>query len=1001
MTAWPSPLTPLNPNFIHGPSHVNFPAPHYELHTRNSCTVSVNSYRIDLEVLRALLTHSLPFGVRTASSLPEQMFSLTGALGGSTDPETGPSPYPLTLTPISTYVAITRRLVFCHFEVHFSHSCLLLHPILRPVDLLPLARSTPVAPGSPIKLLPFDTPAYYLGPYTGPINALVTQFEDSLRGLGVGGWKDLFHKPTGKPSDGLLFVIVWVAVQNKRGEEKGISVVWPLSLCLAFLPEAPQTRQGLLPLPELPTSLRLHSSIPPPSSTTTNMPLISPHDIKPTSNAITTIPPVGLPPRAAVHSARSLQSLPSHVENTVDSVSREVSGFVDYVAKERERERERIKRERDNHTNPISSSQPLVSHVDRLEREQTAFSPPVADATIGDSQEVNKPSSAETYDLFNGLDTHLEDKAQDTPVKCEQSPEVTSPYEMYSGFSSSWTKSADQFPALEIDYEMGFGMGINAMDRDAGVGDETGVTTDLDNIYGVFTDDDFDFFDRPSLDENHLDQAPSVSSFRDPATPQHPIAPLVVAPTSLTNGATMQHGHITSNEHPLSPSPSPWVSTPQVDPLALIDSAEPVSPPSISSHSTPSTPQAIHDLRRSSTTHGSSIFDPIWFAPMHRTSDHKYASGKFSLSDRQATRVPDSPQHDPCWRFRYNDATDPRISIVRRLTGPPFRERENGTIGETILGDTLSEGEGDNWSDAESTDDRSTGYVEAADISVLLDRPCTPPPQFTPLGPSLLNCRFHHSHLLPLSRPLHSPSSALAATSLQGIVPTISIPTPVSPPTMLGEKLRSWEAAAGLLVREIVENSLWAESWRANNRHALSTTSHTSSTCQGDVSQLASALDTLDDSHTSLKIGTLFNLGTVLFCYMLSRSPPPFVAAGSVQPPQDDSLSSLQSMEPPLFSVGKGKSIVNVSPSVIRFWEKTGLHPAGGQKNVNAFVLYEGEGTEMSEHVSRWFKRVSIAYTVRLHFSYTHCVVYTMLVQKFWIPRAWLLHGWLTARMGC
>ena len=856
-------------------------------------------------------------------------------------------------------------------------------------------RSPTTAPGSPIKLLPFDTPAYYLGPYTGPTNALTTQFEDSLRGLGVGGWKDLFHKPLGKQqSDGLSYVIAWVAVQNKRGEEKGISVVWPLSLCLAFLPESPQARLGILPLPELPTSLRLHSSIPPPSSTTANVPLISPQDIKPTSSTIPAIPPVGLPPRAAVHSARSLQSLPSRIENTVDSVSREVSGFVDYVAKERERERERIKRERDNHANPVSLSQPPADHMDGLEQEQTSSSPPVVDATAGDSQ-VNKPPSAEADDLFDGLDTDLEDKPQGTPVTHERSPEVTSPYEMYPSFNSSWAQTADQFPTLEIDYEMGFGIGINTMDRDTGVGDETGVTTDLDNIYGVFTDDDFNFFDRPGLDENPLDQAQSVSLFHDPLAPQRGTIPLFVAPTSPTNGAAMQHGHMVGNEHPASPSP-PWASTPRVDPLTLVDSMESVSSPSISSHSIPSTPQTIPDLRPSAT-HGSSIFDPIWFAPMHRTSDRKYASGKFSLLDQGLVRAASTPRHDPGWKFRYNNATDPRISVVRRLAGPSFKENGNGVIEESVPEDDrislFSEGEGDDWSDAESTDDRSTGYVEATDISVLLDRPCTPPPQFTPLGPLLLDCQFHHSHLLPLSRPLHSPSSALTATSPQGIVPTISVPTPVSPPAMLGEKLRSWEAAAGLLVREVVENPLWAESWQVNNRHAFHTTSHTSNTCQGDVSQLVSVLDTLGDTRTSLEIGTLFDLGTKSVCYVSSHSHSHFVAVGSLQLHQGDASSSLQSMEPPLFSVGKGKSIINVSPSAIRFWEKTGLHPAGGQKNVNAFVLYEGEGTEVFEHVSRWFKRVSIAYTVRLYLSYVQRVVYTTVVQKFRIPRTRLLHG--------
>ena len=106
-------------------------------------------------------------------------------------------------------------------------------------------------------------------------------------------------------------------------------------------------------------------------------------------------------------------------------------------------------------------------------------------------------------------------------------------------------------------------------------------------------------------------------------------------------------------------------------------------------------------------------------------------------------------------------------------------------------------------------------------------------------------------------------------------------------------------------------------------------------------------------------------------------------------------------MEPPLFSVGKGKSIVNVSPSAIRFWEKTGLYPVGGQKNVKAFVLYEGEGAEIFENASRWFKRVSNAYTVRLYFSHTHHVVYTMVVEEFWIPRTRLFYGRFVTRICC
>lgn len=97
-TVWPPPLTCLTPpipHFCHGPSHTNFRAPRCELYTRNFYTVSVNSCRNDLEVLRALLTYPQHFGVRMVLSLLEQTASLTGALGGSTDLETGSSPCPL------------------------------------------------------------------------------------------------------------------------------------------------------------------------------------------------------------------------------------------------------------------------------------------------------------------------------------------------------------------------------------------------------------------------------------------------------------------------------------------------------------------------------------------------------------------------------------------------------------------------------------------------------------------------------------------------------------------------------------------------------------------------------------------------------------------------------------------------------------------------------------------------------------------------------------------
>ena len=50
--------------------------------------------------------YSRHFGVRMASSLPEQMDPPTGAPDGFTDPEIGSPPHPLTHFQITTYVVI-------------------------------------------------------------------------------------------------------------------------------------------------------------------------------------------------------------------------------------------------------------------------------------------------------------------------------------------------------------------------------------------------------------------------------------------------------------------------------------------------------------------------------------------------------------------------------------------------------------------------------------------------------------------------------------------------------------------------------------------------------------------------------------------------------------------------------------------------------------------------------------------------------------------------------
>jgi hypothetical protein len=66
-----------------------------------------------------------------------------------------------------------------------------------------------------------------------------------------------------------------------------------------------------------------------------------------------------------------------------------------------------------------------------------------------------------------------------------------------------------------------------------------------------------------------------------------------------------------------------------------------------------------------------------------------------------------------------------------------------------------------------------------------------------------------------------------------------------------------------------------------------------------------------------------------------------------------------------LFSVGKADAILQVSPTALRFWEKLGLGPRGGKKNVTAFALFEDNGEERKQQVERWLRDMSRTYSVR------------------------------------
>lgn len=65
-----------------------------------------------------------------------------------------------------------------------------------------------------------------------------------------------------------------------------------------------------------------------------------------------------------------------------------------------------------------------------------------------------------------------------------------------------------------------------------------------------------------------------------------------------------------------------------------------------------------------------------------------------------------------------------------------------------------------------------------------------------------------------------------------------------------------------------------------------------------------------------------------------------------------------------MLAIGKSDTIVHILPTGLRFWEKLGLSPRSGSKNVTAFIFFEGGGDERELQMEHWLNRVSTTYGV-------------------------------------
>jgi mediator of RNA polymerase II transcription subunit 13, fungi type len=73
-----------------------------------------------------------------------------------------------------------------------------------------------------------------------------------------------------------------------------------------------------------------------------------------------------------------------------------------------------------------------------------------------------------------------------------------------------------------------------------------------------------------------------------------------------------------------------------------------------------------------------------------------------------------------------------------------------------------------------------------------------------------------------------------------------------------------------------------------------------------------------------------------------------------------------------MLSVGKSASVIDVLPSALRFWEKLGLEPRGGSKDLSLFMLFQPVDEDRQNAAEDWMSQISSRWTARILCSFFH-----------------------------
>jgi len=878
----------------------------------------------------------------------------------------------------------------------------------RPTDFLPLDPTLLLPPGTPITLLPFGVPAYFLSKYTGPTSAVTSQFEQSLSGLGAGEWKPCSpaqlsekqkrsHLNTQRQQNP-AYIIAWLAVQNKQGEDKGMPIIWPFRLCTFFantsqhfaharrvLSHIPDLSPQLQPSPPLPTL----SSISADSTSDFDNGLVVPSTSVLTGRSLSRR--VSAPPTS--DSLRAFRYMSLSKSSTIDTVASEISSYIESVAREREKERERIRREREAQlsASPKTATTPIAAPVNVPTSTNTLVSstipagpttPAPQPTSVGTSQSLaaltpdTNPPSANTFypsppatnskpaiQLVDSETPVADGEPPPPPAQPEPSMPYSSAFDDFEAMDTSWSQPASELMNLGMGYDMPFDMNVDAITGGGGGGSGGGsrMNMDLEDSFTI-TEDDFDYFDRPSGATRPPGPPPVAASGLTPT-----VRPAVLGFPPLP----LHYGHAHGVPAGV-PSPAPGLAgtdaftprfsdTPALDLMSTTTDALPSPEITPYAQSGPATP-CPRQLKLSSV---SSTFDPIPFAHRHKLSDSKYDMGKFALpsppdeEDRTEPLPLASLARAKSWKQRYCDVTDPRVGVVRRLIGVKRKSLDQGRPRRPHPSwlydhdDPRDDPEG-TLVDLDDADSDGASDSDEPDLSAP-SRPTTPPPAYLPLGAPLLHVQFQHPYLLPRSIPLRPPGAAVAPMTIPSVIPG-SVPTPVSPAAALGaasEKSKSLEAAGSMIAREVVENPVFAKAWRASKLHTLP--SKQTDIWSADVTALAAIMRDVHALDGPIELLSLLSQGRGSACDgQVSHA---IIAAGLEQ-------SFIRRLEPPMLSVGKSECIVQLLPSSLRFWRKLGLAPCGGRKDVTAYLLFE-DGSLRQHTAEAWLQKISSVYNVR------------------------------------